>query len=183
MNLCDACAWQKECEFTTTCDFLHSQGCSKFLHTNDYVFLKKKIIQEVISELETHAEIERGWENFESVKAIEASIQQLTSKFLDAPQVWPMGLDSKIDCCAGCGAKNVEGRVAASAFGAFSEAFCDKCLASGRDSYSLMVNYIACAGCWPDDINEEYQKFVRQQLELHGKTEQEFIEDLTKYDF
>lgn len=41
-----------------------------------------------------------------------------------------------------------------------------------------MVDYIADAGRWPDDINEVYQEEVRRQLKLHSKTEEEFKEDV-----
>ena len=80
--------------------------------------------------------------------------------------------------CAGCGAKNVDGIVAASMFGASSEGFCTDCIAAGRDSYNNMVNYIASAGRWPTDINHAYQNLVRAQLKLHNKTEAEFTADV-----
>ena len=44
--------------------------------------------------------------------------------------------------------------VAASAYGATSYAFCDDCLAKGLEPYSGVVAYIACAGRFPEDINE-----------------------------
>ena len=37
-----------------------------------------------------------------------------------------------------------------------------------------IVNYISCAGHWPQDINKIYQREVRRQLKLHNKTEEEF---------
>ena len=79
------------------------------------------------------------------------------------------------DCCK----KWVSNTYAAgSIFGAFTLGICDECLNSGRDSYGLMVSYIACAGRFPDDINEAYQEEVRYQLKLHGKTEKQFIKDV-----
>lgn len=66
----------------------------------------------------------------------------------------------------------------ASAFGAFTIGICDECALSGRDSYGLMVSYISCAGRFPDDINEAYREEVRYQLNLHGKTEEQFIKDV-----
>lgn len=68
-----------------------------------------------------------------------------------------------------------------SIFGAFTLSVCDDCILSGRDSYSLMVSYIGCAGRFPDDINEAYQEEVRYQLKLHGKTEEQFIKDVDDY--
>ena len=41
-----------------------------------------------------------------------------------------------------------------------------------------MVNYISCAGHWPQDINDTYQEEVRRQLKLHDKTEAEFAADV-----
>ena len=47
--------------------------------------------------------------------------------------------------------------VAASAYGATSYAFCDDCLEKGLEPYSAVVAYIACAGHFPEDINETYR--------------------------
>jgi hypothetical protein len=80
--------------------------------------------------------------------------------------------------CEACGAENVKGLVACSLFGAYSGAWCENCIREGRDSYNLMVDYIANAGRWPDDINEIYQEEVRRQLKLHDKTEAEFAADV-----
>lgn len=85
-----------------------------------------------------------------------------------------------INKCEACGAENVKGLVACSLFGAYSGAWCEKCLSEGRDSYKFMVDYIASAGRWPDDINEVYQGEVRRQLRLHDKTEEEFKRDIDK---
>lgn len=75
--------------------------------------------------------------------------------------------------CAGC--KNAEGiTVVCSMFGATSFALCDKCLREGRENYRNMVNYIASAGHWPQDINPIYQEEVRRQLKLHGVPEEVF---------
>lgn len=79
--------------------------------------------------------------------------------------------------CAGC--KKAEGiTVVCSMFGATSFALCDKCLKEGREDYRNMVNYISCAGHWPQDINDLYQEEVRRQLKLHNKTEEEFRNDV-----
>ena len=67
---------------------------------------------------------------------------------------------------------------AASAYGATSYAFCDDCLAKGLEPYSGVVAYIACAGRFPEDINEAYCADVRRMLPLWGKTEAEFIRDV-----
>lgn len=82
--------------------------------------------------------------------------------------------------CEACGAKNVKGAVACSLFGAYSGAWCEDCLRSGRDSYDQMVSYIADVGMWPDEINEAFQIEVRRQLILHGKSEEEFATDVEK---
>jgi hypothetical protein len=84
----------------------------------------------------------------------------------------------KIEKCAACGAKNTEGFVVCSGFGAFSDAICLSCISEGREPYQQVVNYIADAGPWPDGINEDYQEEVRRQLRLHNKTEEEFAADV-----
>ena len=68
--------------------------------------------------------------------------------------------------------------VAASAYGPVSFAYCEECLQNGREPYGAIVSYIACAGHFPDDINEEYQEDVRRQLVLHGISEEQFIQDV-----
>ena len=79
--------------------------------------------------------------------------------------------------CAGC--KKAEGiTVVCSMFGATSFALCDKCLKEGREDYRNMVNYISCAGHWPQDINDIYQEEVRRQLKLYNKAEEEFRNDV-----
>lgn len=83
--------------------------------------------------------------------------------------------------CEACGKETNQIYAVASAFGAFTIGVCDECVNSGRDSYSLMVSYIGCAGRFPDDINEAYREEVRCQLKLHGKTEEQFIKDVDDY--
>ncbi len=85
-----------------------------------------------------------------------------------------------LDSCDVCGKTNVEGYVVASVFGPCSNAVCLECLESGKEPYYEMVAYISEAGNWPTDINEMYQKEVRRQLELHGKTEEQFKEDVER---
>ena len=65
-----------------------------------------------------------------------------------------------------------------SMFGAFSFAYCEDCLGADAEPYGAMVEYIACAGRFPDDINEEYRDLVRRILNYLGKTEAEFIRDV-----
>lgn len=84
----------------------------------------------------------------------------------------------KIEKCAACRAENTKGFAVCSCFGAFSEAVCLSCISEGREPYQQMVDYIADAGFWPDDINEDYQEEVRRQLRLHNKTEEEFAADV-----
>ncbi len=79
--------------------------------------------------------------------------------------------------CGGC--RNAEGSTTVcSIFGAISYVLCDECIRLGKENYRNMVDYIACAGHWPHDINEVYQTEVRRQLKLHNKTEEEFINDV-----
>ena len=80
--------------------------------------------------------------------------------------------------CDVCG--NPARTVAASAYGPISYAFCDDCLGKGLEPYKGVVAYIACAGHFPDDINEEYRADIRRMLPLWGKTEEEFIKDVEK---
>ena len=79
--------------------------------------------------------------------------------------------------CDACG-KECETFVAASAYGATSFAYCAECLANGREPYDAIVGYIACAGHFPDDINEVYRTDVYKQLKLHGVSEEQFIRDV-----
>lgn len=75
--------------------------------------------------------------------------------------------------CMGC--RKAEGfTVVGSCFGATSFALCDNCLREGREDYRNMVNYISCAGHWPQDINAIYQAEVRRQLKLHNIPEEVF---------
>ena len=84
--------------------------------------------------------------------------------------------------CDVCGAENTIGLVASSAFGATSYAYCACCLAEDKEPYRAIVDYISCAGRWPQDINEMYQREVRRQLKLHNKTEEEFAKDVEEED-
>ena len=84
----------------------------------------------------------------------------------------------KIESCEVCGATDVFGIVVCSTFGAHSFACCEACLVVDKEPYRAVVNYISCAGHWPQDINEMYQREVRRQLKLHNKTEEEFAHDV-----
>ncbi len=75
--------------------------------------------------------------------------------------------------CEVCGAET-ECVAVCGAFGAITYSCCLKCLASGKEPYRLMVDYIANAGHWPEDINVYYQEEVRQQLRLHNVPEEVF---------
>ena len=79
--------------------------------------------------------------------------------------------------CDVCG-KESKIFVACSAYGPISFAYCEDCASNGREPYSAIVAYIACAGHFPEDINEAYQKDVRRQLVLHGVSEEQFIQDV-----
>lgn len=84
----------------------------------------------------------------------------------------------KIEKCAACRATGIEGFVVCSSFGPFSFPLCLSCILEGREVYRQVVDYIADAGHWPDDINSDYQEEVRHQLRLHNKTEEEFAADV-----
>lgn len=81
--------------------------------------------------------------------------------------------------CNVCG-KNTDVVVCASAFGATSYAYCEHCLSNDLEPYDAMVDYIGCAGLFPDDINEPYQKLCRHILKGLGISEEKFIEDVKK---
>lgn len=68
--------------------------------------------------------------------------------------------------------------VACSAYGPISFGYCEDCLSKNLEPYSAVVAYIACAGRFPDEINEAYQHDVRRMLPLWNKTEEEFIRDV-----
>lgn len=84
--------------------------------------------------------------------------------------------DGKCDVC------NKESKVAvcASTMGPVSFSYCKECLSKGLEPYKIMVISIACAGKFPDGINEAYQNEVRRILKELGKTEEEFIVDVNK---
>ena len=86
----------------------------------------------------------------------------------------------RLERCEVCGATNVLGFVVCSAFGAHSFACCEACLEVDKEPYRNMVNYIANAGHWPEDINPMYQMEVRRQLKLHGIPEEVFKFDVDR---
>ena len=86
----------------------------------------------------------------------------------------------KLEKCDVCCAENVQGVVACSMFGAQVFAYCQDCMATYREPYRAMVDYIASAGHWPQDINETYQCEVRRQLKLHKKPEEIFKFDVER---
>jgi hypothetical protein len=81
------------------------------------------------------------------------------------------------DSC-GCSVRDID--VVASAFGPITIGVCNDCLTTCKEPYNLMVNYISCAGRFPDDISDVYKREVRRQLKLHNKSEGEFIADVDK---
>ena len=81
--------------------------------------------------------------------------------------------------CSVCG-KNADVVVCASAFGATCYAYCEHCLSNYLEPYNAMVDYISCAGLFPDDINEQYQNLCRHILKELGVSEEKFIEDVKK---
>ena len=81
--------------------------------------------------------------------------------------------------CDVCG-KETDVVVCASSMGAVSWSYCKNCLQDGLEPYNAIVSYIACAGRFPEEINEKYQQEVRRMLNKLGKTEKEFIADVDK---
>ena len=81
--------------------------------------------------------------------------------------------------CDVCG-KKTDVIVCASAFGAISFAYCRDCFDNYLEPYNAMVAYISCAGRFPDEINEQYQKLCRHILNGLGISEEKFIEDVNK---
>lgn len=79
--------------------------------------------------------------------------------------------------CDVCGK---EGKVvpAASMFGATTFSYCKKCLGLGVEPYHAMVDYIACAGHFPNDINVSYQVVCREILKRLNISEEQFIKDV-----
>lgn len=81
--------------------------------------------------------------------------------------------------CEVCGKKDYVTTVA-SRYGCCSHSLCKECLEKGREPYWNMVDYISCAGHFPDDINEEYKNDIRRQLDMYGISEEQFIKDVDK---
>ena len=78
--------------------------------------------------------------------------------------------------CDVCGKQTKVG-VAASVFSG-SFAYCEKCLHNQLEPYHAMVDYVACAGHFPDDINIAYQIVCRHILKGLGVSEEQFIKDV-----
>lgn len=81
--------------------------------------------------------------------------------------------------CDVCGRQG-DVAVACSAYGPVSFAYCADCLKNGLEPYGAVVSYIACAGRFPEDVNEVYRQDVRRMLPLWGKTEKELIHDVDR---
>lgn len=81
--------------------------------------------------------------------------------------------------CSVCG-KHTDVVVCASAFGATTYAYCEHCLSNELEPYHAMVDYISCAGLFPDDVNEPYQDLCRHILKHLGISEKKFIEDVRR---
>lgn len=81
--------------------------------------------------------------------------------------------------CAVCG-KSTDVVVCASAFGATTYAYCERCLSNDLEPYHAMVDYISCAGLFPDDINPQYQNLCRHILKGLGISEEQFVEDVRR---
>jgi hypothetical protein len=81
--------------------------------------------------------------------------------------------------CAVCG-KETDVVACASSMGAISFAYCEDCLNKGLEPYNAMVDYIACAGRFPDDINAAYQEHCRNICRELNISEEKFIADVDK---
>ena len=80
------------------------------------------------------------------------------------------------DKCDVCGeVKDVV--TAASVFGG-SYSYCNDCLNKGAEPYHAMVDYIAYAGRFPEDINLHYQAYCRHVLAALNISEEQFIKDV-----
>lgn len=79
--------------------------------------------------------------------------------------------------CDVCG-KQTGVVVCCSSCGPISFSYCHDCLENGFEPYRALVACISSIGKWPDDVNPNYQEFVRKNLSFHNKTEEEFIADL-----
>lgn len=88
--------------------------------------------------------------------------------------------EAPLGICDVCGKETTGGGVYASIFSPTSFLYCPECAKSGKEPYSSMVHYIAIAGHFPDDINENYRAVVRHQLKLHNISEERFIKDVDK---
>lgn len=79
--------------------------------------------------------------------------------------------------CDVCG-KQTNVVVCASVMGAVSFAYCKDCLEAGAEPYGVMVSRVASCGNWPDSINAEYQRIVRNGLKYLGVSEEKFTHDV-----
>ena len=79
--------------------------------------------------------------------------------------------------CDVCGRETIT-YVASSMFGPISFAYCGNCLSKWLEPYDAMVDYIACAGRFPDDINSKYQELCRHILKELEIPEEQFIKDV-----
>ena len=79
----------------------------------------------------------------------------------------------KCDCCG----KIKDVATVASVFGG-SYSYCMDCLNKGAEPYHAMVDYIACAGHFPDDVNISYQVVCREILKRLGVSEKQFAKDV-----
>ena len=86
---------------------------------------------------------------------------------------------NRISKCSVCG-RVAPTQAACSAYGAITYSYCSDCLRNNMEPYGAVVSYIACAGRFPQNINEAYIADVRRMLPLWGKTEEEFIRDVDR---
>jgi ribosome-binding protein aMBF1 (putative translation factor) len=80
--------------------------------------------------------------------------------------------------CEVCGKETESLTTVSSIFGPMSFGYCDDCLESGKEPYRTMVYCVAQVGQYPKDFNKAYINIIKEQLALHNKSEEEFINDV-----
>ena len=82
--------------------------------------------------------------------------------------------------CGVCGKEVDENSsfVCCSSFGAITNRYCKKCWENKLEPYDQMVDSIAMAGYFPEEIRPEVVAQVRAILKALNKPEEQFIEDV-----
>jgi hypothetical protein len=83
--------------------------------------------------------------------------------------------------CNVCGKVTDELQVCNSALGAFSLSYCNDCYEKGLEPYQLIVSSTAEIGHFPEDINQEYQEYIKNMLKGLDIPEEQFINDVDNF--